>query len=116
MSPDAQTPLTAVESAAVAVAETAPPMPGDLGAAFAKMFLTLVSLLLLFGISFWFLRRLIQNRLQKGGDHSLIHVVEKRMISPKTMLYVIDVDGKKILVAESHLEIKRLDSLPEKLS
>ena len=31
------------------------------------------------------------------------------MISPKTVLYLIEVDHKRILVAESHLEIKRLE-------
>lgn len=82
---------------------------GDLGAAFAKMFLSLAALVLLLLVSYWFLRRLIQNRLQKGGSNASIQVIEKRMISPKTTLYLIEAEGKKVLVAESHLEIKRLE-------
>lgn len=82
---------------------------GDLGAAFAKMFLTLIALVILLFLSYWFLRRLIQNRLQKGVGAAAIQILEKRMISPKTTLYLIEVEHKKILVAESHLEIKRLE-------
>lgn len=33
------------------------------------------------------------------------------MISPKTMLYVIEVEGKRILVAESHLEVRPISEI-----
>lgn len=84
---------------------------GDLGAAFAKMLLSLVVIVLLLLVSYWFLKRLIQNRLQKGVGDASIHILEKRMLSPKTMLYLVEIDQKKILLAESQLEIKRLTEL-----
>lgn len=86
---------------------------GDLGAAFTKMFLTLAALVILLLVSYWFLRRLMQNRSQRGNVDASIQILEKRMISPKTMLYLIEVDQKKILIAESHLEIKRLESFEQ---
>ena len=86
---------------------------GDLGAAFTKMFLTLTVLVILLFLSYWFLRKLIQRRLQKGVGDAEIQILEKRMISPKTMLYLIEVDKKKILIAESHLEIKRLEGFEQ---
>lgn len=86
--------------------------PGDFGAAFAKMFITLVVLVALLVLTYLFLKKIIQRRLQKGVGTHTIHLVEKRMISPKTMLYLVEVEGKKILLAESHLEIKRLESWP----
>ena len=82
---------------------------GDLGAAFTKMFLTLTALVILLFVSYWFLRRLIQRRLQKGVGEARVHVIEKKMLSPKTMLYLVEVDQKRVLIAESHLEIKRLE-------
>lgn len=92
------------------MAESINQMPtGDLGAAFAKMLITLLALVLLLFISYWFLRKIIQNRLQKGVGNAAIQVIEKRMISPKTMLYLVEVDNKKVLLAESHLEVKRLE-------
>lgn len=85
---------------------------GELGATFAKMLLTFAALILLLFGTYWFLRRLIQSRLQKGVGVPSIQVLEKKMISTKTMLYLIEVENKKVLLAESHLEIKRIESFP----
>lgn len=100
--------LSALDTAIETAAQAAP--AGDLGAAFVKMFLSLIVLVALLLVTFWFVRRVIQQRLQKGVGDAAIQILEKRMISPKTMLYLIEVDGKKILMAESHLEVKRLES------
>jgi len=108
--PDEQGNLMAT---ATSVAEVVSPMPPtDLGMALIKMFLTLLALIALLFASYWFLRRLIQNRLQKGVGKQSIEILEKRMISPKTMLYIIRVQNKNILLAESHLEIKNLENFP----
>jgi flagellar biogenesis protein FliO len=108
--PDENGELTALDQASLALAETTPQIPtGELGATFLKMLLSLVILIALLGATYWFLRRIIQQRLQKGVGDAAIQIVEKRMISPKTILYLIEVNGKKILLAESQLEIKRLE-------
>lgn len=85
----------------------------DYAAAIVKMCLTLVVLVLLMGVTVWFLRRLIHQRLQKNRGGQSIHILEKRMISAKTMLYLVEVEHQKILLAESHLEIRRLHVLGE---
>lgn len=93
--------------------DAAAQMPaGDLGAAFGKMILSIALLIILMLASYWFIKKLIQQRLQKGGDGSAIQILERRVLSPKTMLYLVEIDQKKILIAESQLEIKRLDSFP----
>ena len=84
----------------------------ELGATFVKMLLTFVILILLLFGTYWFVRRLIRFRLQRGIGSSSIHILEKKMISTKTMLYLVEVENKKVLLAESHLEIKRLESFP----
>lgn len=89
--------------------------PGDFGAAFVKMILTLIVIVVLLYLTYWLLKRFIRHRLEKGVGSQAIHVVEKRMISPKTVLYLVEFEGKRILFAESHLEIKRLDSHPVEL-
>ena len=95
------------------VAEAAPPMPPtDIGMTLIKMLLSLLAIALLLFVSYWFLKRLIQNRLQRGVGKQSIEILEKRMISPKTMLYLIQVENKKILFAESHLEVKTLETFP----
>ena len=83
----------------------------DFGAALTKIFLTLIALLLLLGGSVWVLRKLIQQKLQRGSGSQIIHLLEKKMISPKTMLYVIEIENKKIILAESQLEIRKIDAV-----
>lgn len=108
--PDENGELTSLNQAVIGVAETSTQMTTtDLGAAFAKMMISLVVIVVLLFVSYWFIRRLIQNRLEKGVGNAAIQIIEKRMISPKTMLYIIEVDQKRILIAESHLEVKLLD-------
>lgn len=83
---------------------------GDFGAALTKIFLTLIALLLLLGGSIWVLRKLIQQKLQRGSGTQMIHLLEKKMISPKTMLYVVEIENKKIVLAESQLEVRKIDT------
>lgn len=90
--------------------ESTTPPGSDLGATFLKMMLTFAVLILLLFGTYWVIKRLIRTRLQSGGSTAAIHILEKKMLSPKTMLYLIEVDNKKILMAESQLEIKRLES------
>ena len=95
--------------------QTTPEATPSYGGAIVRMLLTFSAVIALLFVSFWFLRRLIQNRLQKGVGTQAIHILEKRMISPKTMLYWLEVDNKKILIAESHLEVRKIESyvIPE---
>jgi flagellar biogenesis protein FliO len=113
--PNEQGELASLDQTAAIPLEVLADMPSaDYGSAMIQMLLTFITILVLLVASFWFIRRLIQNRLQKGVGDQEIHILEKRMISPKTMLYLIEVDNKKILLAESHLEVRKLEtfSLP----
>ncbi len=83
----------------------------DYGMAIVKMLITLAAFILLLFGTFWFLKRLINQRLQRGGHEQAIQVLEKRMLSPKTMLYLVEIEHKKILIAESHLEVKKVTEL-----
>ena len=104
--PNEQGDLVALEQAATEVVEAGSQIAtSEIGAAFVKMMIALVVIVVLLFVSYWFLRRLIQNRLQKGVGEAEIQIIEKRMISPKTMLYLVEVDRKRILIAESHLEV-----------
>jgi flagellar biogenesis protein FliO len=78
--------------------------------AFLKMILTLLALVVGIIGTVWFMRRLSGGRLSGGSSRS-IKILEKKALSPKTMLYVIEVEGKQTVIAESQLEIKRLMTL-----
>lgn len=108
--PDENGELTALNAT---VAETVSQMPTpDLGASAVKMFVSLIVLVALLYLSYWFLRKMIHQKLQKGNGNGAIQILEKKMVSPKTMLYLVEVENKKVLLAESQLEIKRLESFP----
>jgi flagellar biogenesis protein FliO len=77
--------------------------------AFFKMLATLGVLVLFLIISFWMFRRLTQGRLRQMNQGRAIQVIERRSLSPKTILYVISYSGKEILLTESQLEVRKID-------
>jgi flagellar protein FliO/FliZ len=87
-------------------------VPGYEGA-FLKMFLALIGLIVAIFFTVWLLKKLSQGRWAGGNSNRSIKILEKRPLSPKTMLYIIDVDGQQSVIAESQLEIKHLMNLEE---
>ena len=94
--------LAAVETGAP-VQETLPTYEG----AFLKMAITFVAVIVGIIATIWLMRRLAGGKFG-GGSNQSIKILERKALSPKTMLYVIEVDGKQTVIAESQLEIKRL--------
>jgi flagellar biogenesis protein FliO len=82
-------------------------VPGYEGA-FLKMFLVLIALIVGIFFTVWILKKLSQGRWAQGNQNRSIKIIEKRPLSPKTMLYIIDVDGQQSVIAESQLEVKHL--------
>jgi len=80
--------------------------------AFVKMLLTLLLLAVLVFFTIWMLRRLSQGKFRMmRGD--AIKILEKKPLSQKSMLYLIEVKGKQMVIAESQLEIRPLTTLEE---
>ena len=77
---------------------------------FLKMILTLAALVVGIIGTVWFFKRMSVGRMGGSSGRS-IQVLERKALSPKTMLYLIEVDGKQSVVAESQLEIKQLMTL-----
>ncbi len=76
------------------------------------MLITLLGLLFLVFATFWVLRRLGKGKFKLGSGRS-INMIEKRALSPKTMLYIVEIGNKRILVSESQLEVRTLTSVEE---
>ena len=87
-------------------------VPGYEGA-FLKMFLALIALIVGIFLTVWLLKKLSQGKWAGGNSNRMIKILEKRPLSPKTMLYIIDVDGQQSVIAESQLEIKHLMNLED---
>lgn len=84
--------------------------------AFLKMFLTLLALVIGIFLMIWTLRRMAQGKWGKSGNGRTIKIVGRQPLSQKTMLYIIDVDGKQTLIAESQLEVKPIMTLENAVS
>lgn len=82
----------------------------DVTASFAKMMATFFLLIVLCIATYFLIKYLVQFRLSRGVGGSDIHILEKKMLSPKTMLYLVEVENKKVLLAESQIEIKKLET------
>lgn len=85
--------------------------------AFIRMLVTLLGLIFLVFATFWVLRRLGKGKFKMGtGRGRTINVIERRAVSPKTMLYIVEIENKKVLISESQLEVRVLttyEDVPE---
>ena len=79
--------------------------------AFVKMMLTLVGLIVLIVLSVWILRRVSHGRMKQMNYGRSVKIIERRPLSAKSILYLIEVSGKKVLIAESQLEVRRITSV-----
>lgn len=87
--------------------EVLPDGPGY-GKQLFTMILTLLGLVVFIILTFWFLRRLSQGRMSNGSGSKKIRVLERRPLSPKSVLFLIEIGGKKVMIAESQLEVRTI--------
>ena len=59
----------------------------------------------------WILKKIMSTRLGHGNVASEIKVLEQRALSPKSILYLIEVQGKKIVIADSPQGMTRIAEL-----
>lgn len=69
----------------------------------------IISAILIFG---WFLKRFINTKIEQANDTSGIRIAERRMISTKTGVYLLEVEGRGVLIAETPTGVTRLMDFP----
>lgn len=60
----------------------------------------------------WILKRFLYRRMQDTNLSSTIKILEQRMLGHKSALYVIEVEGFKILIGETPGGLTRLGEIP----
>ncbi len=68
---------------------------------FMNMLTTLGLIVAIILLATWFLKRMVNSKIQQLNTTSLIKIVEQRTLSPKTSLYFLDIQGKGFILAES---------------
>lgn len=79
--------------------------------AFIKTIVVLVGLLILVILTVWMFRKISHGRLRGMNVLKSVKILEKRPLSPKSMLYLIEVGGKQVLIAESQLEVRNVATI-----
>jgi flagellar biogenesis protein FliO len=88
--------------------------PIEYKGAFLKMILSVIAVVVLGSITIWSFKRMAKSRVYTANQNKEIKILEKRMLSPKSILYLIEYSGKKMIVSESHLDMKiKVLDLPE---
>jgi flagellar biogenesis protein FliO len=79
---------------------------------FVNMLLSLGFILVLIFVSVYFLKRLMRSRIQHLNRSTGIKILERRALNSKASLYLIDVLGKGVVIAESQAGIQLVTELP----
>jgi flagellar protein FliO/FliZ len=75
---------------------------------FISMVATLGLIISLILIVAWFLKRMVNTRQEQANETSIIKLIERRSLSPKTAIYLLEIEGKSLVIAESPSGVTRL--------
>lgn len=90
-----------------------PPVTPSYENAIIKMVVTIIGLIFFVFLTIWVMRRLGHGRFPGFGSNRSIQVIERKPLSPKSMLYLVQVGHKKFLIAETQLEVRQLGCIEE---
>lgn len=77
-------------------------------AEFLNMLATLGLVIAIILIAAWLLRRILNTRLEQINTTSIIKIIEKRALSPKSAVYLLEIYDKVIAIAETQSGITQL--------
>lgn len=66
-----------------------------------KTLLLLIGVLLVLFVGSWYLRKMGGLKVKEGAKDSRIQLLEKKVLSPKAVVYLISIDGNKIALSET---------------
>lgn len=66
-----------------------------------KTLLLLIAVLLVLFVGAWYMRKIGGLKVKDSGKDSRIQLLEKRVLSPKAVVYLLSVDGHKIALSET---------------
>lgn len=88
-------------------------MTSSYESSFVKMIVTLLGIIFLVFATFWILKRVGKGRFKFSSSGRGIAILERKPLSPKTMLYIVEMGNKKILISESQVEVRALNAIEE---
>lgn len=80
---------------------------------FIKMLLILSAMVSVLFLISWYLKRLTQQKFERTNEGSLIKVIESRSLSARSILYLLDVEGKSFIIGETPQGLVKLGEYPQ---
>ncbi len=75
---------------------------------FVRMMVLVLVFIVLVTAAYVFLKKMIKGKYRPSGPSQSIKILEKKVLSPKTMLFLIEVEKEKVLISESQVHVKHL--------
>lgn len=79
---------------------------------FLHMMMSLGFIIVIMLLAGWALKRLMGQRVQQANNNSDIKVIERRPLSAKSAVYLLDIHGRTIIVGESATGLHSLGDFP----
>lgn len=76
-----------------------------------KTLLLLIVILLVLFVGTWYMKKIGGLKVKDGVKDARIQLLEKRVISPKAVVYLLSIDGQKIALSETSSGITVLQGL-----
>jgi len=79
---------------------------------FVKMLIALGAIITVLLVVSFLIKRFTNTRIQQINESSDIKILERRAITAKTSIYLLDIKGKQIAIVESHNGLLLLPEVP----
>jgi flagellar biogenesis protein FliO len=83
---------------------------------FINMLAALFFVIILIFLTIWFLKKIARSRIKSLNRSNGIKILEKRSLSPKASLYLLDILGKGVVIAESQAGIEMITHFPDSVN
>lgn len=84
----------------------------DFWGQFVQMLITLFCLIVVILAFAWVFRRMMSSRLKTLNESNAIRILERRSLNPKCNLYLLDILGKGVVIAETPNGVQTVTDLP----
>jgi len=78
---------------------------------FIKTLILFSAFLVLIVVTIWMYKKISQGRFRSFNSLKAVKILERRPLSPKSILYLIEVSGKQVLIAESQVEVRTITTV-----
>jgi len=89
---------------------------GKYGALWDKTLMLLIVVMLILFVGTWYLKKFGTANVKDAGKDARIQLIEKRVLSPKAVVYLLSIDGHKIALSETSSGVQLLGEIKNPIS